>query len=561
MTGFWTFTVDALNAADVPTTLRFSNKAFIDGDGHEYKIRLLQPSLINVSPNDGGVLTIFGQSSVGEVELANIDGALSYLADYAVDGRPAVLSWVDGATTTVYFTGTVGRMQGRGPSVFFALKAWTESLSTNHPLGNPYAGDNVLPAGLEGTAGDIEGKIKPRVYGPCSIISAVPVNTSLLIYQASSKPDCLITAVFDEGVRLTNYLINGAHSVGATSIAVDTGTGDIPAGAQVILGDQNIIYTVDTGLSAGVIVLATGLAAAVADNAAVEVVNFYTGTGSAATELQGATLATTWGSYQGYFRLSATPAGVVTCNAISVTDLVMHRAGDVMAILADEAGITIDSAGIAVFNAAGAVGIYVDNDIQSAELLNKVVRSVIGYYWFDAGILFFDLLRAPATTPDLILEDWMISDASPEATGIGSNGVPIHGCKMRYGRIETVQTTVAGGVDLATRERLKNQYLDVEDIDTPAQARHLLSEKIEIEGYLNDRADALTAATRLKNIGKTRRDIITALCNRAKLPAFSIGQTALVKKDRLGYGAGRKMMIVGAELDAKQGIIKLRLYG
>jgi len=561
MKPFWVFTVAALNASDVPTTLYFSNAEYIDASANYYQIRLLQPSLINVSPNDGGVLSLFGQSSIGEVELANIDGQLDFLADYAVDGRAATLSLVDGATTTDYFNGTIGRMQGRGNSLFFALKDFTESLATNHPLGAAYDGSNALPLGLEGTADDIEGKIKPRVYGDCRNIAPVPVNTSKLIYQASSLADCIITAVYDEGVRLSNYRVNGAHSIGATTIAVDTGTGDIPTGALVMFDGHRTIYTVGTGLAAGVIVLSGGLDNALVDNACVEVVNFYTASGTGSTELQGSTTAAVWGSYQGYVRLAASPAGVVTCDAMSVTSGVLDQAGDVTQKIAAEVSITVDSASVTGFNAAGVVGIYVDSDIATEALLGKVAKSVIGYYWFDAAVMYFKLLNVPATTPDLTIEDWMIISITREATGIGSNGVPINGCKMRCDRVETVQTTIAGSVSLWWRERVKNQYRDVESVDTAAKTRYLLSQKIDIESCLRNRANALTAAARLKDLGKVRRDVVTLLCDRKVVPAFTIGQTALVKKSRYGYDAGRKMVIIGYELDAKKDTFNIRAYG
>lgn len=554
---FYTFVVESLNSSDVATTLYFSNYPYIDEAGHYHEIRLLQPSLINVSPNDGGVLTIFGRSSVGEVELANIDGELDYLADYAVDGRAATLTRIDDATETVLFTGTVGRMYARGDSLFFALKDITESLTTNHPLGDVYAGDNALPDGLEGTEDDIEGKVKPRVYGDVSNISAVPVNTSKLIYQASSKDDCLIVAVYDDGVRLTNYLINGAHSIGATSIAVDTGSGDIPVGALVMFDGHRTVYEVDTGLSGGSIVLTSGLTAAITDNSAIEVLNFYSDT----IDLESVTEPDVWGSYQGYFRLGATPAGVVTCDAISVTANVLDKAGDVLAKLADEVSITADSASVIVLNAAGVVGIYVDKDTRTDELFNRVIKSVIGYYWFESSVLMAALLTAPASTADFVIEDWMIIDISRAATGIGSNGVPIYGCKMLCDRIETVQTTVAGSVSRARRQRLAEQHRFKQSIDTATQTRHLLAQKIDIESYLRSKSDAATASARLKNIGKVRRDVVDIVCDRRVLPAFTMGQTALAKKSRLGYDGGRKMVVVGYELNAKKELITLRCFG
>jgi hypothetical protein len=72
-----------------------------------------------------------------------------------------------------------------------------------------------------------------------------------------------------------SYQLNGAHSAGATTITVDTGTGTILAGAVVTIGSHN--YVVTSALSGGSFTIgAPGLKAAHADNVAVTVVADYT---------------------------------------------------------------------------------------------------------------------------------------------------------------------------------------------------------------------------------------------------------------------------------------------
>lgn len=68
-----------------------------------------------------------------------------------------------------------------------------------------------------------------------------------------------------------SYQLNGAHSVGATSIAVDTGSGTILAGDVVTIGNHK--YVVSTGIAApGTFTInAPGLQEAFADNQAVTV--------------------------------------------------------------------------------------------------------------------------------------------------------------------------------------------------------------------------------------------------------------------------------------------------
>ena len=69
----------------------------------------------------------------------------------------------------------------------------------------------------------------------------------------------------------SGYLVNGALTQGATTIVVDTGTGTIPAGAKVTFGSDTTVYIVATALASGSFALTEGLAAAVADDAAVAV--------------------------------------------------------------------------------------------------------------------------------------------------------------------------------------------------------------------------------------------------------------------------------------------------
>lgn len=78
-----------------------------------------------------------------------------------------------------------------------------------------------------------------------------------------------------------SYQLNGAHAVGATTLAVDTGTGTIVAGDVLTIAngtpaDSNK-YVVTTALSGGnVVIAAPGLRSAHVDNDAVTVGNDYT---------------------------------------------------------------------------------------------------------------------------------------------------------------------------------------------------------------------------------------------------------------------------------------------
>ena len=77
-----------------------------------------------------------------------------------------------------------------------------------------------------------------------------------------------------------SYLVNNVagYAVGATTIAVDTGTGTVLAGDVVTFAGDSNKYVVASALAAGSLTLAgTGLRQALADNTAMTVTSAYTG--------------------------------------------------------------------------------------------------------------------------------------------------------------------------------------------------------------------------------------------------------------------------------------------
>ncbi|MGP9798146.1 hypothetical protein ACT3UJ_12400 [Halomonas sp. 86] len=199
----WTLTLQARDEENQPQTLRFSLGLYMDEADNFYDPRIQQPGLYEAGLYAGQLLQQ-SRSGYGETTLINTDGGLDYLADYAVDGREMVLA-LDGVPQVV---GTVARLAFSDDEVSVVLRDPLEPLRSPHPM-ETYAGDNVLPNGLEGTQDDIAGEPKPLVLGEARNAQPVLVNTAKLIYQVSSLPDCTIQAVYDKGVALNN---GGAYS-------------------------------------------------------------------------------------------------------------------------------------------------------------------------------------------------------------------------------------------------------------------------------------------------------------------------------------------------------------
>lgn len=199
----WIATISVFDAANAPATLRFSDGAYTDASWNYYEPRMHQPAIVKVSPDDGGTFNIFSTPAFGEIDLENIDGGLNHLADYALDGGLCVLSLVDDAGAVVnYLTAVISTMHERDSHVYLTLNNLNEVLGKPHPF-DKYAGTNVLPNGVEGVAGDIKGNIKPKVFGTVTNAAPVAVNTSLEIYQFSSRATCTVNMVYDMGLALT----------------------------------------------------------------------------------------------------------------------------------------------------------------------------------------------------------------------------------------------------------------------------------------------------------------------------------------------------------------------
>lgn len=493
MSGTWLLSVEALDPADQPVTLRFATGMYAD-DGNYWMPRIQQAGLYRAGLFAGDLLRV-DRSGYGETTLINADGGLDYLADYAMDGRQAVLSYAEAGTVETVLVGTVARVSYQRRMVSLRLRDPVEVLQQPHPH-TRYAGDNVLPDGLEGTEDDIGGNIKPRLYGQVRNASPVLVNSARLIYQVSDQP-CTVTAVYDNGVPL---VYDGEYSTLAELESMPPDPGEWsdwepPEGH--------------------------------------------------------------WRRIDGYIRLGATPVGQITCDA----DCSTQGAGAVMAEIAAEVGVTVDSGDIAALDAAGEVRLWLTGETTTAELLDQIAVSVGGYWRIDStGTIRAGLLEAPAT-PALALLDHQIIEISREATGAGQNGLPVGTVTVSADPIETVQDDLAGVVSESRRARLAQATREAEAEDAATLARHPLAEAVRIESRLATRAQGQAVANRVLNLLSPRRDSLSVTARVLDAPTLAIGDTVRIITPRLGYSTGRDLLLVGREIDTARNRLTLNLWG
>jgi hypothetical protein len=143
--------------------------------------------------------------SLGEIRIANADGAYDVLTGYAFDGRAITVRqgpWTGDYPTDypVVFTGTVDRVDVTRDYLLVRVRDGVAALQ--EPLQTvAYDGDNVPPDGLEGEA-DLEGATKPLAFGSVRNVPLTLVNAQKLIYQVSDSECESISAIRDSGVTL-----------------------------------------------------------------------------------------------------------------------------------------------------------------------------------------------------------------------------------------------------------------------------------------------------------------------------------------------------------------------
>lgn len=143
--------------------------------------------------------------SYGELVLANADAALSHLVYLGLDGQELVvregLSGAAYSSFGVVLRVTMEQAVPDGDKLRIRLKDSASALDVPLLIAT-YAGNNSLPAGLEGGA-ELKGRHKPRLYGKVLNLSPVCVNTARLIYQVHDGAVHDITAAYDRGLALT----------------------------------------------------------------------------------------------------------------------------------------------------------------------------------------------------------------------------------------------------------------------------------------------------------------------------------------------------------------------
>lgn len=601
--GDWIASINALDANDVPTMLYFSDKGYKDSAGRLYLPRMRQPARINVTGNDGGLLKVMSQSSVGEIILTNIDGALNYLIDWSLDGRECTLQLVspDGVVTT-WFKGIVTRMYQSGNDLQLTLKSLSESLDLPLALGR-YGGTG----GVDGLTTDIKGNVIPRVYG--TVINATPTLCFATsgVYQISDLTTCIVTAVYDKGVAITlgttQTTLANLLSTSPTAGTFDRFQGYFRLGTMAV--QQITCSATDAVALAGdvfkkvcdSITFSTpkriiGQQPVITDNAAhkynlsvsstMSIDAVYTdgnllGNGGVYASLtdynniqpaQG-----TFKSYQGLIRISPyldteypygeIPLGIITADAT-----------DSGVTLSSTYTVSTSSSSVTALNTVGQIGIFINSDVTVRKVLDDICKSCGAFWWFGDSLadnttynvsqITAALYQEPSATADLVLQDFRTlgsSSITRSANGVGENGLPIYSILTHYAKNQTIQFDVLGATPQSWKSLVSQDSLIQESADLVVKQRHPQSLRIEFDNLLIAQSDAQAVTNRLLSYFKKRCDIIDLEYMFNTLPRVTLGMTIKLYYPRLGYSNGVNFRLIGYEVDVQLKSIRMRLMG
>jgi len=502
----------AIDAAGTLKTFYVSTDSFVSKPTDTPANTFFEPTLID--PGSFGVQAFTDgrtgggvQLQTGDIVLSNAEGQYDAWKGYGFDGRAITIRYGDpssgypGSLTTL-FSGTVEGVEITWEQAVIRLRDKQFILQVPM-LPNHYAGTNSLPNGIEGTANDIKGQVKPRLYGRVYNIAPPCVNTSLLIYQVSDRAVDDISAVYDRGASVTK--------------GSDYATNALLQAATVTSG------TYATCMAEGLFRLGSAPAGLITADATEYVYGSYNTAGQ-------------------ILKRMALDAGVPS-GSISGSDV----------------------AAMDVSNSA-ALGIWVNDASTFVDAMDQIANSIGAYYGFDgSGTLRMAVLTPPSGTAVLTLEDWQVLEGIERK--IPSNtAIPLWAAQVNHSKVYSVQDSdLAGSVTQAQRGFIGKEYRSVRSEDASIKTQFLLAQQLIVDSLMVDTtgASASTEADRLLALFKVPRDIFDVPVPLDVMVGTSLPMLSVVSLvvSRFGMSSGKLFRLIGYQLELSQHQLVLTLWG
>lgn len=477
----------------------FASGSGFDSAGDFYVPRMENPATFSRSMS--GLSGRTGQSW-GELTLLNPDNAIAALGEDFFDGRTLTLKWGDRdgsyASFTTILTATIETIGIEKDRISFRLR--DKAVTLEQPFATAkYAGDNALPLGIEGTADDIKGQTKPRLFGRVALMTPVLVNASKLIYQCNAGAVDAIVNAFDGGAYLTKATDYNSLS--------DLYSFDPPAGQWRAYPPLGLIRLGSTPIN----------------TLSICVVEKWDHTQISAA---------------GLIQRILTEKGLTSADWVAADFTALNQKN------------------------AASLGIVVEGDETTASLLDRICASVGAWWGFDAlGKFRIARFDAPTGSPVATLTDDLIIDAErqPEAQ-LPFWSVKM---KADINYAVQDKNGLAGVVTEARAAWLKEPAREQEAVNATVKTTRLLAEETTFDSSLNGISIAQAEAARRLNLYAVRRDVVNlTLANPHQYyTTLDLGAVINLASTRLGYGTGRLMTITSVGVDYQQNTIDLTCWG
>ncbi len=477
----------------------------------------------------------------GFVELENSDGGLDHLINLSLDGRSIYLhSFFDDGIGGFYtpFTGVMEQPVCTERSVTISARGSMYHTLNAQALRLRYAGTNVLPAGIEGTAGDLKGKVKPMVLGITPNISPPRVNTVKDIYQVDGQYG------LRTGWTLTVYDKRTALVAGANYVS----QADMEANAPVAPAQYRVWP------AGGCFRLATPALGQVTADVKNPIAPF--------------------GSIGGIQH--CLPDAITGCEIhVLVRELLSREHGSYPHYPYFRSNMVASPDG----------GLYLDSETSVADAVNMLSSSVSAFWGsdhFQVGTsVDFLQLREPGSytvvdyqgsVPDaLSLAEDQILEIARQPSNDEDSGIPVWQVNLSWGRNWTVQsaTDVSAGTPAADQAFVKQEYrtVTVSDPSVKTNLQWPNARVLNINTLINTEAAATVEANRLLALYKVRRDFFNVKIPLEVTQPDSPGQVVWLGQDvtlthsRFGLSNGKIFRAIGVVTDYAERTITLTLWG
>lgn len=459
----------------------------------------------------------------GALVLANDDGLLDGIRDWGLDGRPFTLLGLEseraayGDAVTI-LSGTMEQPVCSLDEVTIRLRDRQEEL--DGPIQTAkFAGDNVLPLGVEGGA-DLKGKPLPLCYGEAWNVPPPCANTAKLVYVLHDGPIEDVVAVRDGGSALTRGV---ARASIADLLANDPGPtlydyflGAAGQRACIRLGSQPIYQlTVDLkGDKSG---------------------------------------GSYWTTAADIWREIVTRRGGIAAGDVSeadIDDLNAANGATVGIWIGGEANIraTLDLL-------AGSVGAWWGVDRTGSF---RIRRLEVPAGTAAATFRFFDQTTATVAT------DADIVTVRTAASNDAGRGIPAWRVLVAYKPVWQTQTAdqLTGAAQAYVSFVGAAWRTEVAE-DATVKIKHQLAEQLAVQSLMVGQSAATAEAARLLALYKDRRDrlTLTTPLDTTLAATVDLGAVVEVVMGRFGYEPGRKMIVTGMQYDAAGEVVELDLWG